>query len=31
MDDIEAGRGQGSVETFRKLATALNVTIDDLV
>jgi mRNA interferase RelE/StbE len=29
--DIEAGRGKGSVETLRKLADALRVTIDDLV
>ncbi len=29
--DIEAGRGKGSVETLRKLAEALRVTIDDLV
>lgn len=29
--DIEAGRRNGSVETFRKLAQALGVTIDDLV
>lgn len=29
--DIEAGRGSGSVETFRKLAQALNLSIDDLV
>ncbi|MEO5807606.1 helix-turn-helix transcriptional regulator [Devosia sp.] len=29
--DIEAGRSAGSVETMRKLAIALNVTIDDLV
>lgn len=29
--DIEAGRKTGSVETLRKLAAALRVTIDDLV
>lgn len=29
--DIEAGRSKGSVETMRKLAIALSVTIDDLV
>jgi mRNA interferase RelE/StbE len=29
--DIEAGRRSGSVETFRKLAQALNLSIDDLV
>jgi DNA-binding XRE family transcriptional regulator len=29
--DIEAGRKNGSVETVRKLAEALNVSIDDLV
>src|SRR5687767_14121709 len=29
--DIEAGRKTGSVETIRKLAAALRVTIDDLV
>lgn len=29
--DIEAGRKTGSVETVRKLAEALNVSIDDLV
>lgn len=29
--DIEAGRSKGSIETVRKLATALGVTIDDLV
>jgi mRNA interferase RelE/StbE len=29
--DIEAGRRSGSVETFRKLAHALNLSIDDLV
>lgn len=29
--DIEAGRGKGSVETMRKLAVALHLTIDDLV
>jgi len=29
--DIEAGRGKGSIETMRKLANALQVTIDDLV
>jgi mRNA interferase RelE/StbE len=29
--DIEAGRKTGSVETLRKLADALDVTIDDLV
>ncbi len=29
--DIEAGRGKGSVETLRKLAEALRVTIDDLI
>lgn len=29
--DIEAGRSKGSIETMRKLADALRVTIDDLV
>lgn len=29
--DIEAGRSAGSVDTMRKLAAALGVTIDDLV
>ena len=29
--DIEAGRSKGSIETIRKLAVALGVTIDDLV
>jgi mRNA interferase RelE/StbE len=29
--DIEAGKSVGSVETVRKLAAALGVTIDDLV
>lgn len=29
--DIEAGRSTGSVETLGKLASTLNVTIDDLV
>lgn len=29
--DIEAGRSNGSIETVRKLAEALGVTIDDLV
>src|SRR6218665_1673737 len=29
--DIEARRGKGSVETLRKLAAALGVSIDDLV
>ena len=29
--DIEARRKTGSVETLRKLAAALGVTIDDLV
>lgn len=29
--DIEAGRAKGSVDTLRKLADALGVTIDDLV
>lgn len=29
--DIEAGRKAGSIETVRKLAQALGVTIDDLV
>ncbi len=29
--DIEAGRRSASVETFRKLAQALNFSIDDLV
>jgi mRNA interferase RelE/StbE len=29
--DIEAGRSAGSIETMRKLAEALQVTIDDLV
>ena len=29
--DIEAGRKSGSVETLRKLAAALGMTVDDLV
>lgn len=29
--DIEAGRSKGSVETMRKLADALRLTIDDLI
>lgn len=29
--DIEAGRSKGSIETIRKLASALRVAIDDLV
>ena len=29
--DIEAGRNNGSVHTLRKLATALDVTVDDLI
>lgn len=29
--DIEAGRKSGSIETLRKLADALKVTVDDLV
>ena len=29
--DIEAGRKTGSVHTLKKLAEALNITIDDLV
>ena len=29
--DIEARRSKGSIETMRKLANALRVTIDDLV
>ena len=29
--DIEAGRRSASVETYRKLAQALNLNIDDLV
>lgn len=29
--DIEAGRNTGSVETVRKLANALRISIDDLV
>lgn len=29
--DIEAGRSNGSIETMRKLADALRLTIDDLV
>lgn len=29
--DIEAGRKTGSVDTVRKLAVALSVTIDDLI
>jgi DNA-binding XRE family transcriptional regulator len=31
ITDIEAGRKSGSIETVRKLALALGVTIDDLV
>lgn len=31
LADIEMARSSGSVETMRKLADALNVTIDDLV
>lgn len=29
--DIESGRKSGSIETLRKLADALRVTIDDLI
>ena len=29
--DIEAGRNTGSVHTLRKLATALQVSVDDLI
>ena len=29
--DIEAGRNSGSVHTLRKLATVLDVTVDDLI
>lgn len=29
--DLEAGRKSGSIETVRKLAAALRITIDDLV
>lgn len=29
--DIEAGRGKGSIDTLKKLADALSLTIDDLV
>ena len=29
--DIEARRSNGSIETMRKLAAALNVTVDDLI
>lgn len=29
--DIEAGRKSGSIETVRKLADALGVTVDDLI
>ncbi|KAA0970445.1 helix-turn-helix transcriptional regulator [Aureimonas fodinaquatilis] len=29
--DIEAGRKSGSIETVKKLAAALSVTIDDLI
>lgn len=29
--DIEAGRRKGSTATLRKLATALQVTVDDLI
>ena len=29
--DIEAGRKTGSIETVKKLAGALNITLDDLV
>lgn len=29
--DIEAGRSNGSVETMKKLADALDVTVDELV
>ena len=29
--DIEAGRNSGSVHTLRKLATALEVSVDDLI
>jgi len=31
ITDIESGKRGGSVETFRKLALALQVTVDDLV
>lgn len=29
--DIEAGRKSGSIETIKKLANALNVSVDDLI
>lgn len=31
ITEIEAGRNNGSVETVRKLANALDVTIEDLI
>lgn len=31
LSQIEAGKREGTVETLRKLATALSVAIDDLV
>jgi mRNA interferase RelE/StbE len=31
IGEIEIGRKQGSVATLGRLATALNITIDDLV
>ena len=31
LSQIEAGRREGTVDTLRKLATALGVAIDDLV
>lgn len=31
ISDIEAGRSRGSIDTMRKLAIALDVTIDDIV
>lgn len=31
LSQLEAGKREGTVETMKKLASALNVTIDDLV
>lgn len=31
ITDIESGKGSGSVATLVKLASALNVTVDDLI
>lgn len=31
ISDIEAGRSKGSIDTYKKLADALRLTIDDIV